>query len=1058
MAEDHRIPPPGSVAGVVHLPGTPATRFASGPVGLVRDRLSRRLSDAAAYRVGWIAAPAGTGKSRLLAHVARAFPGPVAWCGSPNPAPRSEEALCGWLWDGLGGPAGRPPATVEELLAVVPAAGEPMLIVLDDVHLLEGAEAEEALGRVIANLPDRWRLLMASRVKLAFDLSRMRVSGAVVDIGPEDLRFRAWEVEALFREVYREPLQPEEVAALARRTSGWAAYLQMFFLATTHKPRTERRLVLGSLKDRTRLISEYLVRHVLADLDPALQDFLLRSSPLRRPTAAICDEFLGAGADSAARLAELERRQLFTERLIDDSYRYHSVLLAYLDAKLVETIGLSGAKAEHRRAGQLLEREGLTEEALAAYARSEDWAGMARVLGPVGASTTATVPDEAWIEVLPPEVLASDPLLLMVQARTAVARGALEEAVRVLRQAEAVAASAAVVAACRLEREKVTAWVDPAAPVPADWSGLIRRAVVRRPLEARVEATALAGVGGRLAEAVSAALAGDLAGALPALRAVAGDGGASPALAVLAESLAALIAVPLGRSQEVDVITLREDIDSARLRWLGRVARAVLAIEAAPDDSAVDDLLGACERVGDRWGGAAVALLHGLHTLDGLHRGHGPGGPTAPTALTNWPDGSDGSGRPTVPADGRSSADRYLLRAADAFGALGAGTLEALALSYAALATLATGRNEAARLLAGRARSLAATLDVPGAGGVASMVLGRLQPDGAGWTQARDLLAPLGTWDWHAALAVQAGPSPAAATAGLSVPAGLAGTGLAGTAPAGTAPAGTAPPGSWPPGSWPAGSGPAPDGAATDRGATGPGPLRLRCLGGWSLEVGGRTVDESAAKPMERALLHLLSVRAGQPTHREVLIAALWPDAGYDVGRHRLQVAVSAVRRLLDRAGVDGSALVARSGDAYVLAVGEDAEVDLLQFRHALSAAAGARQAGDEREEAEHLARAVYLYRGPLMPGDGPAEWVLEPRRALLADYTDATARLAALMLTAGDASGASRVARAGLAADRYRDDLWKTLIEAAEAAGNHAGAERARKEYEGVLAELGIQ
>ena len=61
--------------------------------GLVRHRLTSRLTDPGMYRVGSVVAPAGSGKSRLLAHVALSFPGPVAWCGSPDPIPRTERAL-----------------------------------------------------------------------------------------------------------------------------------------------------------------------------------------------------------------------------------------------------------------------------------------------------------------------------------------------------------------------------------------------------------------------------------------------------------------------------------------------------------------------------------------------------------------------------------------------------------------------------------------------------------------------------------------------------------------------------------------------------------------------------------------------------------------------------------------------------------------------------------------------------------------------------------------------------------------------------------------------------
>ena len=74
----------------------------------------------------------------------------------------------------------------------------------------------------------RWR--RASRPGI--NLSRLRVADELLEVGTDDLRFRAWEVEQLFRDVYHDPVPPADLAVLARRTEGWAAGLQLFHLAT----------------------------------------------------------------------------------------------------------------------------------------------------------------------------------------------------------------------------------------------------------------------------------------------------------------------------------------------------------------------------------------------------------------------------------------------------------------------------------------------------------------------------------------------------------------------------------------------------------------------------------------------------------------------------------------------------------------------------------------------------------------------------------------------------------------------------------------------------------
>jgi DNA-binding SARP family transcriptional activator len=78
-------------------------------------------------------------------------------------------------------------------------------------------------------------------------------------------------------------------------------------------------------------------------------------------------------------------------------------------------------------------------------------------------------------------------------------------------------------------------------------------------------------------------------------------------------------------------------------------------------------------------------------------------------------------------------------------------------------------------------------------------------------------------------------------------------------------------------------------------------------------------------------------------------------------------------------------------------------------------------------------------------------------RDALQAAAVDAAARLATLRLERDDPQAAIETARRGLALDRYRDDLWKVLIEAADRSGHHAEAGQARRAYAAVLEELGV-
>jgi DNA-binding SARP family transcriptional activator len=198
-------------------------------------------------------------------------------------------------------------------------------------------------------------------------------------------------------------------------------------------------------------------------------------------------------------------------------------------------------------------------------------------------------------------------------------------------------------------------------------------------------------------------------------------------------------------------------------------------------------------------------------------------------------------------------------------------------------------------------------------------------------------------------------------------------------------------------------------------------------------------------------------MRAGEQIHREALIEALWPEAERDAGLHRLQVAISSLRRLIADAHKDQPLNLAREGDSYRLVVPEDADVDVWQMGAHLRRAALARSSGQSRLEEDSLAGALSAYGGPLLPGDGPADWVVSRRQALEAAAVDAAARLASLRLTGGQPQAAAEAARTGLALDRYRDDLWKLLIEAADRSGFHAEAGQARRTYAAILDELGV-
>jgi DNA-binding SARP family transcriptional activator len=225
----------------------------------------------------------------------------------------------------------------------------------------------------------------------------------------------------------------------------------------------------------------------------------------------------------------------------------------------------------------------------------------------------------------------------------------------------------------------------------------------------------------------------------------------------------------------------------------------------------------------------------------------------------------------------------------------------------------------------------------------------------------------------------------------------------------------------------------------------------MHCFGGFALCLGGIDIDCTTVKPRARAALHLLAVNRGRPVHRESLLAALWPDTDARSATRNLQVVVSSLRQLLEPGVARGaSSLMVREGDAYRLALPDDADVDLWAFEAALAEGRASRSAAA-------FERALSVYAGDLLPEDGPAEWVVEERERYRLEAAGAAVALAELRLAAGEPAEAAAVCERGLRIDRYNDELWRMLVEAYGQADNQAAATRARKGYEDMLADLGL-
>lgn len=559
---------------------------------LLRPRLLAAFGAVGRAPLSLVVAPAGYGKTTLLAQYARSFDGPVGWL-RVEPTDSTVDRLA---------------ARVAEALPRAQGTGRALII--DDLHLADRTAARTVLDRLLTDATPGLQVAVGSRRMPEVNLTRYELAETVI-IDADQLRFRVWEVERLLRNVYGEPLPGDDVAALARRVGGWAAGLKLFHLSTRGRRLAERRQAVAALDGRSALSRAYLTTTVLTDLPAALHHFLLRTCVFDVLSAARCDLLLGTD-DSQGKLEQLERQQAFT--LSHDggrTFTHHEVLRAHLLSDLVTDLGEAGARNWHARAAEIVAAEDAPVEAARCYARAGDWAQVRRLLDDAGTRVVDQGLD-VWTDVLPSWFVAGDPWLVLAQARHRATNGQFEAAVTELRRAEELFSTESGRARCRSLRRLAGTWLPAAPATRSHWSEWLRAATRRHPAVVAAEAEGLNDPAAPLVSALAQLLAGDVTAARRIVDGRAADGldVADLTIRLLQACFAAATGDPAAAAA---LAAVAADAERAHLPWLVRLTHAAAALdgtEAAAKEARA--LAEECARIGDTWG---AVLADGLALL-----------------------------------------------------------------------------------------------------------------------------------------------------------------------------------------------------------------------------------------------------------------------------------------------------------------------------------------------------------------------------------------------------------------------------------------------------------
>lgn len=409
------------------------------PTGLVaRAALLARLDEGINRQVTVIAAPAGFGKTTLVASWLAAHHEAVAWValdeGDNDPvrfwryvltATRAVDArLARSALAYLQSP--EPPVFETALTAFINETAQlpkRLVLGLEDYHVITSPAVHGSMAFLLNHLPTALHVMLLTRSEPPLPLARLRARGELSEFGVNDLRFSPAESATFLTQALGAPLPPQAVTHLEERTEGWAAGLRLAALALRDKGSGEEiERIVAQFSGEHRSVLAYLTDEVLAAQPDDVQRFLLQTSFLSRLSGPLCDAVTQRG-DSARILEHLHQANLFLTPLDDDGratwYRYHALFAEAMRHAARLQIDDATRQILHARASRWYADQGLLEEAVESALAAGSDSLAASLIGIYvdrhGLYEMHTL--RRWIERLPADVVRERPELGLDYAR-----------------------------------------------------------------------------------------------------------------------------------------------------------------------------------------------------------------------------------------------------------------------------------------------------------------------------------------------------------------------------------------------------------------------------------------------------------------------------------------------------------------------------------------------------------------------------------------------------------------------------------------------------------------
>jgi LuxR family maltose regulon positive regulatory protein len=399
------------------------------------------------HKLTVLAAPAGYGKTTLLAEWARGGSVPVVWLSLTEDDTTLEGFLrylvTGWehIWPQVGDSALRlllsdvrpdHEAVLSAFVNTAMDAPSPMVFILDDYHLVRDAGIHQALTFLLDNLPPTLHVVLATRALPPLPLARYRARQELLEMRTSDLRFLPDETENYLCQQMQLAFTSDELATIHDRLEGWIAGLYLVGLSRKHGVAITAKLAISG---QQRFIADYLSEDVLAGLSDDVRDFLLRTSILDHLCGSLCDAV--TLRDNGQEMLEiLERDSVFLVSLDDrrEWFRYHQLFAEFLQGELARRQS-EGLATLHGRAAQWYLAHDMPDPGFRHAVAASDGELIDRILAQyapeklVGGEVRLV---EQWLAMVPKAIRISHPALDLVEASILIYNGQDEPGMRQL--------------------------------------------------------------------------------------------------------------------------------------------------------------------------------------------------------------------------------------------------------------------------------------------------------------------------------------------------------------------------------------------------------------------------------------------------------------------------------------------------------------------------------------------------------------------------------------------------------------------------------------------------